>query len=238
MKLIYQISLVLLFTTGLSLILFTGCKKEEEETVTDIDGNVYHTITIGTQVWMLENLRTTKYLNGSPIANVTDGTEWANLTNGAYCDYENTPGNSETYGRLYNWYAVNENRGLAPEGWHIPSDQEWKTLEMFLGMSQEQADATGNRGTDEGAKLKETGKTHWVSGEGASNESGFTALPGGTRGWGNGSYINLAYVGYWWSSTESSSDHAWWRKLAPVDKTVNRNEERLNQGASVRCIKD
>jgi uncharacterized protein (TIGR02145 family) len=127
-------------------------------TVIDIDGNTYQAIKIGDQWWMAENLKVTHYRNGDPIPNVTDSTEWSNLATEAYCVYENDESIAETYGYLYNWYVVNDSRNIAPEGWHVPTDEEWKELEMFLGMSQSEANGTGWRGTDEGGKLKETSR--------------------------------------------------------------------------------
>src|SRR5665648_135982 len=128
----------LLLMTVLVLIIASSCSKSNDSsnpapsgTVTDIDGNVYHTVTIGTQVWMVENLKTTKYRNGNPITNVTVDVRWAALSDGAYCDYKNLSNNSATYGLLYNWYAV-KTGDLAPTGWHVPSDAEWTTLVTFL----------------------------------------------------------------------------------------------------------
>jgi uncharacterized protein (TIGR02145 family) len=132
-------------------------------TVTDIDGNVYQTVTIGTQVWMKENLKVTHYRNGEAIPNVTDGNVWGALTTGAYCEYNNDVNNVATYGRLYISYAVADNRNIAPTGWHVPSDAEWKQLEMTLGMSQAQADSVGWHGAPVGGKLKEAGTTHWLA---------------------------------------------------------------------------
>ncbi|MCK4448089.1 MAG: fibrobacter succinogenes major paralogous domain-containing protein, partial [Candidatus Marinimicrobia bacterium] len=139
----------------------TRQSSHETGTVTDIDGNTYQTVKIGDQWWMAENLKVTHYRNGDPIPNVTDNTDWSNLTTGAYCNYDNNASYVTTYGRLYNWYTVNDSRYIAPSGWHVPTDEELKELEMYLGMSQSQADYTGYRGTDEGGKLKETGTTHW-----------------------------------------------------------------------------
>ncbi len=209
-------------------------------TVTDIDGNVYQTITIGDQVWMMENLKVTHYRNGDPIPNVTDGGTWEGLTTGAYCNYNNNEGNVATYGRLYNWYAVDDSRNIAPEGWHVPTDEEWKQLEMYLGMSQAEADADALdwRGTDEGGKLKETGTTHWNSpNEGATNESGFTALPGGFRHH-SGNFGNMGYYAYFWSSTETSSSYAWYRNLGYSGSQVYRSNYYKQDGFSVRCVRD
>ncbi len=122
-------------------------------TVTDIDGNVYETVQIGEQLWMAENLKTTHYNDGSEIPNITNNGEWSGLSTGAYSDYMNNPTNSETYGRLYNWYTVDDDRGVCPTGWHVPSDEEFMALEMELGMSEEDANDMSLRGTNEGSKL-------------------------------------------------------------------------------------
>ena len=207
-------------------------------TVTDIDGNVYQTVTIGAQVWMAENLKVTHYRNGDPIPHVTDSATWSGLTSGAYCEYNNDPSNVATYGRLYNWYAVYDSRNIAPEGWHVPTDEEWKQLEMFLGMSQSQADAWLWRGTDEGGKLKETGTTHWISpNTGATNESGFTALPGGYR-LDNGTFIHVGDYANFWSSTVIGSYDAYPRRLYYNYSKVFRNGIRKEHGLSVRCVRD
>jgi len=207
-------------------------------TVTDIDGNVYQTVTIGTQEWMAENLKVTHYRNGDPIPHVTDAATWEGLTSGAYCEYDNDGGNVATYGRLYNWYAVDDSRNIAPEGWHVPTDEEWKQLEMYLGMSQSEADDAGWRGTDEGGKLKESGTTHWASpNTGATNESGFTALPGGYR-FGSGYFDGMGYLAGFWSSTEGSSSNAWYRGLGYDDAQVYRGYHYEHYGFSVRCVRD
>ena len=122
-------------------------------TVTDIDGNVYETVQIGNQHWMAENLKVTHYNNGSEILNITSNGDWGDLSIGAYGDYDNSPNISNNYGRLYNWFVIVDERGVCPEGWHIPSDEEFMTLEMFLGMSESEANSTGYRGTNEGSKL-------------------------------------------------------------------------------------
>jgi len=207
-------------------------------TVTDIDGNVYQTVTIGSQVWMAENLKVTHYRNGDPIPHVTDSGVWSGLTSGAYCEYNNDVNNVTTYGRLYNWYAVDDSRNIAPEGWHVPTDEEWKQLEMYLGMSQAQADASGWRGTDEGGKLKATGTTHWSSpNTGATNESGFSALPGGGR-YLNGYFDTMGYLASFWSSTESGSYGAWGRHLSFSHSQVYRSDYSKRDGFSVRCVRD
>jgi len=207
-------------------------------TVTDIDGNVYQTVLIGNQCWMMENLKVTHYRNGEPIPKVMNKIKGFHLSTGAYCDYNNDESISAVYGRLYNWFAIGDNRGLAPDGWHIPSDYEWKQLEMHLGMSQAAADAIEWRGTDEGGKLKETGTSHWNSpNAGATNESGFTALPGGFSDL-NGFYDLMGFLGYFWSSSESNTDSSWKRCLACSGSQVYRYHHAKQHGCSIRCIKD
>jgi len=213
---------------------------ETTGTVTDIDGNVYQTVTIGTQVWMMENLKVTHYRNGDPIPHVTDNSTWEGSTTGAYCEYDNNPANVATYGRLYNWYAVDDSRNIAPAGWHVPTDEEWKQLEMYLGMSQAEADGTGYRGTDEGGKLKEAGTTHWISpNTGATNESGFSALPGGYR-YHFGYFNDMGFYAYFWSSTEYDDYYAWYRILLCNYAEVYRYYTNYYKqvGFSIRCVRD
>ena len=200
--------------------------NNQENIVTDIDGNVYHTVTIGKQVWMVENLKTTKYNNGDPLPIATDDKEWETQTTGAYCKYDN-PDYENSYGNLYNWFAVNDSRKIAPKGWHIPTDAEWETLINFL-------DGEGAAG----GKLKESGTKHWKSpNTAATNESGFTALPGGTRDV-DGPFNHLGYMGYYWSATESSNEYAWYRCLDCDGSFVLRLEYFKKYGFSLRCIKD
>jgi uncharacterized protein (TIGR02145 family) len=206
--------------------------------VTDIDGNTYRTVKIGNQWWMAENLRVTHYRNGDPIPHVTDAGAWAGLATGAYCSYDNDDAYVDNYGRLYNWFAVDDSRNIAPEGWHVPTDEEWKVMEMYLGMSQAEADAADWRGTDEGGKLKETGTTHWnAPNVGATNESGFFARPGGLRTL-NGIYNNIWYYAFFWSSTELNSSNAWFRYLINSSAQVYRYSDYKQDGFSVRCVKD
>ena len=196
-------------------------------TVVDGDGNVYQTITIGTQEWLAENLKTTKYNNGTSIPLVTNMTEWSNLSTPAYCWYNNdqaTYGN--TYGALYNWYTV-ETGNLCPTGWHVPTDAEWTELTDHLGGLNVA-----------GGKLKETGTTHWHEpNNGATNESGFTGLPGGLR-YDNGDFFSIEYGGNWWSSTENLSTNAWDRSVDFSVPAVGRFDDDKKWGMSIRCIKD
>jgi uncharacterized protein (TIGR02145 family) len=195
-------------------------------TVTDIDGNVYKTITIGSQTWMAENLKTTKYRNGDPISNETGS--WASLVTGAYSWYNNDVTNKVTYGGLYNWYAVADNRNIAPVGWHVATDDEWTTLTTFLGGENVA-----------GGKLKETGMTNWLSpNTGATNSSGFTALPGGYRNYNNITFRSVGYYGHWWSSTANDAAGAWYRVLYYDFAYVGRNPTFKQGGVSVRCVRD
>jgi len=204
----------------------------------DIDGNTYQIVKIGNQWWMAENLKVTHYQNGDLIPNITDSLQWTNLTSGAYCNYNNDVNNVATYGRLYNWYAVDDSRSIAPVGWHVPSDDEWKELEMYLGMSQSDADASGWRGTDEGGKMKETGTTHWNSpNTGATNSSGFSALPGGWR-YHTGDFDCMGLNDRWWSVSEYSSMYAWFRVLTYSSSQVYRGFYDKQFGYSSRCVRD
>lgn len=197
------------------------------ETVTDIDGNVYQTVKIGDQCWMKENLKVTHYRNGDAIPNVT-GDDWSGLFTGAYCDYDNNEGNVAVYGRLYNWYAVDDSRGLAPEGWHVPSENEWQTLADYLG-----GEAVA------GGKMKEVGIVHWLSpNTGATNESGFTALPGGYR-FDVGNFSDMNIYAIFWSSTEFDFSSAWSHGLNNAYEGLIPFDDNFKQfGFSVRCVKD
>jgi uncharacterized protein (TIGR02145 family) len=188
-------------------------------------GTTVDSVAIGTQIWKLKNLDVTTYRNGDTIPQVTDGAQWAGLTTGAWCYYNNDPANAAIYGKLYNWYAVNDPRGLAPLGWHIPTDTEWTTLTTFLGGESEA-----------GGKMKEAGTTHWLSpNTRGTNESGYTGLPGGARFWG-GSFFSYGEAGEWWSSTAGTD--AWARSLSYNLASVYRDPSNRGAGFSVRCLKD
>jgi len=204
----------------------------------DVDGNVYKVVKVGNQWWMAENLRVTRYRNTNPIPYVDDTTKWSNLQTGAYCDFENNLLNSTTYGRLYNWYAVNDSRNIAPDGWHVPSDDEWKQLEIALGMSQEDVHKELWRGSNVGGKMKEVGITHWSSpNTGANNSSGFSALPNGSRSF-NGLFYSLHYLSPSWSRTETNQSWAWYRELSYDKSSINRFYYNKTAGFSIRCIHD
>lgn len=215
---------------GMILIIFGGCKKDDEkkppETVTDIDGNVYHTITIGNQVWLLENLKVTRYRNGDLILNVTDSTQWDTLSTGAYCFYNNIEANASTYGHLYNFYTISDSRGLAPQGWHIPSDAEWSTLINYLG------------GEDvAGGSMKTTGTSYWKTpNTGATNSSGLNVLPGGCRK--DSTYDYLGSHAIFWTSTSSSTSGAYYLSLSYGGENVYRAAFLMTYGLSIRCVMD
>jgi len=228
-----QLLIFPLILMGMLLMLTNSCNKDEEKddpaqgnTVTDIDGNVYHTVTIGTQVWMLENLKVTKYNDGTAIPLVTDGTAWTDLTTAGFCWYDNDEATyKNAYGALYNFYAVNTGK-LSPTGWHVPSDAELTTLTSYLGGE-----------SVAGGKLKEVGTTHWQSpNTGATNESGFTILPAGYRYM--SSFTTNGKNGFLWSTTEESGDYAWVRNIGYDRIDVSRYGGYKGTGWSVRCVKD
>jgi len=203
--------------------------------MSDIEGNIYKTVVIGTQVWMAENLRTITLNNSNNITNVTDAGTWVTLTTPAYCWYDNDEAtNKPLYGALYNWFTVNTGN-LCPTGWHVPSDNEFKTLEMYLGMTQTQADGYAWRGTDQGTQMKNT--TGWTSGNG-TNTSGFSALPGGYRYYADGVFYNAGTLSYWWSSVEVSPTNAFYRRLDFDNEGVFREGAVKTAGKYVRCLKN
>ena len=228
-----------------TILLFAGliffADTNHAQTATDYDGNVYHIVTIGTQAWTLENLKVKHYNNGDLVPEVQDSDSWINQASGAWCSFDNITNNGAVYGCLYNGYAVTDSRGLAPPGCHIPTDAEWKTLEMYLGMTQATADLTDWRGADEGAKLKETDTIHWKwpTGNAATNSSGFTALGGGWRDHfnpvGYPSFVNLTNTGQWWTSGLYNSE-LWIRNLCVYHTDVYRTHYPKAHGCSVRCI--
>ncbi len=218
-----KLNLVLL-STCLLCMLFAGCEKKG--TVTDIDGNVYQTVVIGGQEWMAENLGTTRYRDGIAIPNVQDNAEWENATTGAWSNYNNDAANDVVYGKLYNWYAVEDSLGLCPEGWHVPSDDEWSELIDTVG---------GDKNA--GCTMKEAGTSHWESPNTcATNKSGFTGLPGGYRD--PSGFVNLGRYGAWWSTAENNAERGWFRILNYNNANVYRLFQSKTNGVSVRCVRD
>jgi uncharacterized protein (TIGR02145 family) len=187
---------------------------------TDPDGYTYKTVQIGDQVWFAENLRTSKYNDGTPIPHVTDNNAWSKLNTGAYCFYDNNAANNATYGKLYNWYAEEKDK-LCPMGWHVPTDAEWTVLETYLGNKA-------------GKKMKST--SGWYNGNG-TNSSGFSGLPGGSR-YTNGTFGTVGDYGYWWSSTEYYTFSADPRGLYDYADDLGRHDPSKEEGLSVRCLRD
>lgn len=224
---------------GTFLLFVSGCKKDEDNNsmVRDIDGNVYHTVTIGSQVWMVENLKTTKYRNGDSIPNIADSFEWSSQTTGAQCIYSNNADLGFLYGRLYNFHAVKDPRNIAPKGWHIPTDAEWIKLENYA------ANHFGISGSVGKALAATSDWTKFIVENGVGNDLtknnslGFTALPGGNR-YADGKNDDIGEVGCWWSSTESDESTAWSRGLYCYFADMSRNSTHKASGLSVRCIKD
>jgi uncharacterized protein (TIGR02145 family) len=211
------------------LLILHSCKKEKEDdgSLKDFDGNLYTAVVIGTQTWMVENLKTTHFNNGSEIPLISNNTTWGNLSSPGYCWYNNDESsNKRIYGALYNWYTVNTGN-LCPSGWHVPKKEEWDVLSSNLG---------GDNSA--GGKLKEIGTTHWLSPNiGATNESGFTGLPAGQRD-NMGTFLYLGLNGFWWANTISYSDWAFSRELDYDYSNFFSFNDKMKFGFSVRCIKD
>ena len=210
------------------IVSFTTNPKEEVNILTDYDENEYSTVTIGNQIWMGQNLKTTTYNDGTPIPLVTSNNQWGALNTPAYCWYNNDVSYKNPYGALYNWYAVSTGK-LCPLGWHVPTDENWTELAEYLGGLN-----------NAGGELKETGSLHWdTPNEGATNSTNFTGLPGGFRSNSNGAFVNYGISGAWWSSTEDYSTFAWnrsiWNSSGNLFKYSNLDK---SVGLSVRCICD
>lgn len=241
------------------LLIMTDCCKDDDKprkgksdavfnpdkdygAITDIDGNVYKTIVIGTQTWMAENLRVTHYRNGDPIPNVKgekDVNLWGKQTQGAYCYYWNTanPDSIATFGYLYNGYCFLDPRGLAPEGWHIPTSEEWYTLVVFVdggdGVLHEYSSSVA------GGRMKETGTLHWdYPNRFADNSSGFTAISGGWRQTYQGLFQFKGYGAQYWTTTEYYPKFFYGWGMGTDFASVGRNGFHVTDGISVRCIKD
>jgi len=213
--------------------------EKKGETVIDVDGNIYRTVKIGSQVWMAENLRTTRFNNGIEIQNITADSIWVKLENCAYCWYNNDETYKNKYGALYNWYAVNTGK-LCPVGWHIPSDEEWKILEGTVDSRFSVGDTVWNRernrGFDVGQRLMAT--SGWDSEGNGTNDFGFSALPGGERLKRNGRFFIAGTNGFWWSSTEYNESSAMYRSLLYGVEYMFRFYHPKGFGFSVRCIMD
>jgi uncharacterized protein (TIGR02145 family) len=209
--------------------------------VADNDGNTYGTVLIGDQLWMAENLRTTKLATNVAIPEVTDNTAWIALATPAYSTYENVPGNKGVYGLIYNWFAVGTTN-LCPTNWHVASDDEYKALETALGMPPAELNRYGFGGTTQGTQMKST--SGWQTANG-TNSSGFNGLPGGYRYGVDGVFKAETQLTYWWTSTEDEPTKAWYRRVdgwdgstATENAQVFRDATLKTAGKYVRCVKD
>jgi uncharacterized protein (TIGR02145 family) len=206
-------------------------------TMTDQQGNVYKTIVIGTQEWMAENLKTSIYRNGDPIANLSD-IDWATSTIGSWRYYNNDSQPECPYGKLYNWYAVGDSRNVCPTGWHVPSDTEWSDLIGFLDSNYESNAYQTSQSIIAGYKLKSTGSQYWTSpNQSVTNESGFSGLPGGVI-FGNTQSYSASDRGFWWSSTDGGNYGPWCRLLFYNGGGVSRLTNPKQDGFSIRCLRD
>ncbi len=244
MKKHFRFLILTFITVGFVFVLMDGCSKKDDSSstqngilfnskltygsVTDVDGNVYKTITIGNQTWMAENLRVLHYRNGDTIPGITDATKWAQRIKGAYCDYLNDASKAAIYGKLYNWLTIIDTRNVCPAGWHVPVDAEWETLYTTLGGYQ----------TTTSDKMREVGITHWAYiNDGASNACGFTAIPGGMRDFG-GIFFDVGQTGFWWSATPSGDYYQQEADYYFLDSGVNSGSGSRLNGLSIRCVKD
>ena len=226
-------------------------EPDVENRLIDINGNIYRTVEIGEQTWMAENLKATKYADGTPIPHVESHAEWFdfNRESMGYCWYDNLIALGYGNGALYSWPAITRRsdpsdlnpsgtQGVCPEGWHLPSDSEWKELEINLGMSEEDLDKIGWRGIEEGGKLKHAGTQSWQSPNlGATSETGFDALPGGYRH-GSAEYIGIRSTARFWTASKNGYSYGWYRRLDFDHSSINRNFTGVYSGLSVRCLKD
>ena len=206
--------------------------------ITDVDGNLYPTVQICNQVWTTKNLDVSHYRNGDVIPQVTDPFLWSNLNTGAWCYYNNDAANGTEYGKLYNWYAVNDSRGLAPAGSHIPVETEWNKLVKCMDPNADTVCQGCIQSSTAGGSLKETGLSHWLTPNiGATNSSGFSGLPGGLCD-NNGFFGDIKQKGYWWSSKEYGATYGWYRYMTSFGADINRYDYFKTYGFSVRLVKD
>ncbi|MFN5356945.1 MAG: fibrobacter succinogenes major paralogous domain-containing protein [Bacteroidota bacterium] len=236
---------LLIYMFSFCFLVIAGCKEEEQQpaietgTMADVDGNTYTTVKVGNSWWMAENLRVTHYRDGSPITRLDSDIDWLSGSAG----YSVHPEATTLMGNLYNWAAVSNSIPVAPDGWHIATDEEWKQLELDLGMSSSAANALGWRGGKEGDALKATGTVNWARFDPvwADNSSGFSALSGSCRIFdGRFGTPGKGYAGFWWTSSASTlhPDKAYYRYLDYKRSSVFRQTEQVKYGFSVRCVKD
>jgi uncharacterized protein (TIGR02145 family) len=211
-------------------------------TVIDVDNNTYNTVQIGTQCWTKSNLRVGRYRNGDSILTGLSNSTWQTTNLGAYAIYNNNSLNDDLFGKLYNHYAVTDSRGICPTGWHVPSEGEWNSLVKYLDSNADTICGDCYHSIIAGGALKQITMQPtpegWASpNTGATNSSGFTALPSGVRG-NTGDFGNMAYAGYWWSSSFLSGSNAWNRNLDYSSSFVSRSNYSRTSGFSVRCCRD
>jgi len=215
------------------LLMVVGCKKEKEDdkdVLKDFDGNVYTSVVIGTQEWMKENLRTTRYRNGDPITHASLEADWKNITEGKYCTYDNDAANVDPFGHLYSWAAVTDPRHLCPAGWHVSTIEDWDTLISFLGGKY-----------DAGNAIMQTGTAYWNSpNTSATNQAGFTAVPGGGRNYNSAVFFGKGLQAYWWTISEHPSNptQAINYYIMADNSILQTTHAAKNFGYSVRCVKD
>jgi uncharacterized protein (TIGR02145 family) len=212
-------------------------------TVSDIDGNTYNTVSVGSQCWMKVNLKTSRYRNGGSIPNVTDNSTWSTLTTGAWNNYDNDLSNNDIYGKLYNSYTTLGDT-LCPSGWHVPSDSDWNKLVKFIDSGADTSVAHNAQSSIAGGKMKST-DTYPTSSygwngtnTGATNESGFSALPGGLRNGTTGIFSDIRSIVVFWSATVANTSSVWDRNLNSSSGAVTRTYDNKSLGASVRCLRD
>ncbi|MEI6062322.1 MAG: fibrobacter succinogenes major paralogous domain-containing protein [Bacteroidota bacterium] len=238
--------LIVFMVLAILVIFSNSCKKDtdvsslETGTLTDIDGNIYKTVKIGGTWWMAENLKVKRYSSGDSIKYINStapDSAWSKLVTGAYCYFD------WKYGYLYNFFTIADSRGIAPAGWHIPTDQEWQEMELFLGMNKDDAEKMNWRGEDQGNRLKITGgnTVDWAKSDDeysifGTNESGFAAVGGACRMF-NGEWGEITHTTFWWTSS-MSENNAWYRGLDYNKKNVFRYYGLRNYGFSIRCVKD
>jgi uncharacterized protein (TIGR02145 family) len=237
--------------------LIASCSKDDDNrsstsngcpggpsTVTDIDGNVYNVVSIGSQCWMKENLKTTRYRNGDPITTGLSNTQWTNTTVGAWAYYENNLQYNNPYGKLYNWYAVADGRGVCPTGWHVPSSSDWKKLIKHLDALADTTCFQCFTSNSAAGPMKATGNLQAGTGLweapnfGATNSSGFTSLPSGVRGWSDGIYSDLSTYTSYWTSTSGFPMNAQAYDMDYSEDYVFVFVSDRNEGQSIRCIRD
>lgn len=249
MKIRYIKSCIALLLATTTMLL--ACKKDESNpapsvmppassTVNDIDGNIYPTVQIGPQQWLAENLRTTRYQNGDMIPNIPGGPGWQSSTTGAWSNYDNDPNLDASHGKLFNWYAAIDTRGVCPLGWHVPTDTDWQQLENSLGMSATELGATGYRGTTQNVGGQMKRNTLWdIPNTGATNSSGFSGIPGGAIN-NNGNFLGTFETdGFWWSRSEEMGEfNAWYRSLNYANGGIKREYYPKNGGLCIRCVRD